>query len=182
MSAPAQWLNCTSIPSTASALNSSRHYANPPHLASSTEDFQDALDVLSFFQRELGISAPSTNPIFDAGTPESRRATLSATSTLEHPSAWVDVYYPVLNTGNTDGISLSILDSDNQPTWTADLLEDGNPGDETAAKYKHTIPPWHGMSAAGEAIGQIVYANYGTKDDYDQLVEAGNGEQSNRRR
>ncbi|KAI6034495.1 hypothetical protein PISMIDRAFT_672633 [Pisolithus microcarpus 441] len=162
-----------SIPSTASALNSSRHYATHPHLAGSTEDFQDAKDVLSFFQRELGISAPSTDPIFDAGTPESRQATLSTTSTLEHPSAWVDVYYPVLNTGNTDGISLAVLDSDNQPTWTADLLEDGNPRDETAAKYKHAIPPWHGMSAAGEAIGQIVYANYGTKDDYDKLVEAG---------
>ncbi|KAI6047518.1 Zn-dependent exopeptidase [Pisolithus marmoratus] len=162
-----------SVPSTTSALNSSRHYAARPHLAGSAEDFQYAKDVLSFFQRELGISPPSTDPIFDAGTPESRQATLSTTSTLEHPSAWVDVYYPVLNTGDADGISLAILDSDNQPIWTADLLEDGDPGDEAAANYKHAIPPWHGMSAAGEAIGQIVYANYGTIDDYNKLVEAG---------
>ncbi|KAI6135053.1 Zn-dependent exopeptidase [Pisolithus croceorrhizus] len=162
-----------SVPSTASALDSSRHYAARPHLAGSPEDFQDAKDVLSFFQRELGILTPSTDPIFDAGTPESRQATLSTTSTLEHPSAWVDVYYPVLNIGITDGISLAILDSDNQPAWIADLLEDGNPEDETAAKYNHAIPPWHGLSAAGEAIGQIVYVNYGAKDDYDKLVEAG---------
>ncbi|KAI6035044.1 Zn-dependent exopeptidase [Pisolithus orientalis] len=162
-----------SVPSTASALNYSRHYATHPHLAGSVEDFQDAKDVLSFFQRELGISAPSTEPIFDAGSPKSRQATLSTTSTLDHPSAWMDVYYPVLNTGNADGISLAILDSDNQPIWTADLLEDGDPGDETAAKYKNAIPPWHGLSAAGEAIGQLVYANYGTRDDYEKLVEAG---------
>ncbi|KIO12583.1 hypothetical protein M404DRAFT_124942, partial [Pisolithus tinctorius Marx 270] len=30
-----------------------------------------------------------------------------------------------------------------------------------------------GLSAAGEAIGQLVYANYGTRDDYEKLVEAG---------
>ncbi|KAL4081558.1 hypothetical protein V8B97DRAFT_2020296 [Scleroderma yunnanense] len=162
-----------SVPSTESALDTSRHYATHPHLAGAPEDFQDAKDVLSFFQREFGITPPSTDPIFDAGSPESRMSTLSTTSTLEHPSAWVDVYYPVMNTGNAAGISLSILDFDNSPIWTADLLEDGNPSDDTAAKYKHSIPSWHGLSAAGQAIGQIIYANYGTKDDYDKLVEAG---------
>jgi len=100
-------------------------------------------------------------------------STLSTTSTLEHPFAWVDVYYPVMNTGNADGISLSILGANDSPIWTADLLEDGDPLDNTAAKYKYSIPPWHGLSAAGQAVGQLVYANYGTKDDYDKLVEAG---------
>lgn len=162
-----------SVPSTESALNTSRYYATHPHLAGTDEDFRDAKDVLSFFQREFGIAPSSTEPIFDAGSPESRMSTLSTTSTLEHPFAWVDVYYPVMNTGNADGISLSILGANDNPIWTADLLEDGDPLDNTAAKYKYSIPPWHGLSAAGQAVGQLVYANYGTKDDYDKLVEAG---------
>lgn len=163
----------STVPSTESALNASRYYASHPHLAGSAEDFRDAKDILSFFQRELGIAPPLTEPIFDAGSFESRMSTLNTTSTLEHPSAWVDVYYPVMNTGNADGISLSILDADDDPIWTADLLEGGDSSDDTVSKYKHFIPPWHGLSAAGQAVGQLIYANYGTKDDYDKLVDAG---------
>ncbi|KAF8551485.1 Zn-dependent exopeptidase [Imleria badia] len=161
------------VPSTESALASSRYYATHPHLAGSQADLQDAKDVLSFFQNEFGISSSSVEPIFDAGSPESRQATLSTTSELKSPNAWIDVYYPVMNTGNADGITLDILGQDGESIWTADLLEDGDPADETAAKYKHAIPPWHGLSAAGEAAGRIVYANYGTKDDYDKLVAMG---------
>ncbi|KAG6332167.1 hypothetical protein ID866_6926 [Astraeus odoratus] len=162
-----------SVPSTESVLNTSRHYASHPHLAGAAEDLQDAKDVLSFFQSEFGITPPSIPPIFDAGSRESRESTISITSTLEHPAAWVDVYYPVMNTGKADGITLSILGSDERPIWTADLWEDGDPADDTAAKYKYSIPPWHGLSASGEVVGQIVYANYATKDDYDRLVEIG---------
>lgn len=163
----------SSVPSTESALNTSRYYATHPHLAGTEEDFRDAKNVLSFFQREFGIAPSSTEPIFDAGSPESRMSTLSTTSTLEHPFAWVDVYYPVLNTGNADGISLSILGANDNPIWTADLLEDGDPLDNITVEYKYSIPPWHGLSAAGQAVGQLVYANYGTKDDYDKLIGTG---------
>ena len=163
----------SAIPSTESAIANSRHYATHPHLAGSQADFQDAKDVLSFFRNEFGISSSLVEPIFDAGSSESRHATLSTTSELKSPNAWIDVYYPVMNTGNADGISLQILAEDGQSIWTADLLEDGDPGDETAARYRDTVPPWHGLSAAGEAAGRLVYANYGTKDDYDKLVAMG---------
>lgn len=161
------------VPSNESAIANSRHYATHPHLAGSSEDLQDGKDILSFFQNEFGISSSSVEPIFDAGSPDSREATLSTTSKLKSPNAWIDVYYPVMNTGNADGISLEILGQDGGSIWTADLLEDGDPGDETAARYKHAVPSWHGLSAAGEAAGPIVYANYGTKEDYDQLVAMG---------
>lgn len=171
-----QQLTCmlhSAVPSTESAIANSRYYATHPHLAGSPEDLQDAKDILSLFQNELGISSSSVDPIFDAGSPESREATLSTTSKLKSPNAWIDVYYPVMNTGNADGISLEILGQDGGSIWTADLLEDGDPRDETAAKYKHAIPSWHGLSAAGEAAGPIVYANYGTKEDYEKLVAMG---------
>ncbi|KAF9238740.1 Zn-dependent exopeptidase, partial [Melanogaster broomeanus] len=161
------------VPSTESAITNSRHYGTHPHLAGAPEDLQDAKDILSVFQEEFGISGSSAVPIFEAGSTESREATLTTTSKLNKPNAWIDVYYPVMNTGNADGITLELLGSDGESVWTADLLEDGDPGDETAAKYKHAIPPFHGFSASGEAIGQLVYANYGTKDDYDKLTASG---------
>jgi len=137
------------------------------------EDFQDAKDILALFQSEFGIPTPATEPIYPAGSPESRESTLSTTSKLNKPAAWVDIYYPVMNTGNADGMAVELLGERDQLIWTANLLEDGDPRDETAAKYKHSVAPFHGLSAAGEAIGQVVYANYGTEDDYDRLDEAG---------
>ncbi|KAG1854106.1 Zn-dependent exopeptidase [Suillus tomentosus] len=161
------------VPSAESALAASRDYATHPHLAGAVEDFQDAKDILALFQSEFGISTPTTEPIYPAGSPESREATLSTTSKLSKPAAWVDIYYPVMNTGNADGMVVELLSESDQPIWKADLLEDGDPRDETAAKYKHSVPPFHGFSAAGEAIGQLVYANYGTHDDYNKLIGAG---------
>lgn len=161
------------VPSTESALAASRNYATHPHLAGAVEDFQDAKDILALFQSEFGIPTPSTEPIYPAGSSESREATLSTSSKLTKPAAWVDIYYPVMNTGNADGMVVELLGESDQPIWKADLLEDGDPRDETAAKYKDSIPPFHGLSAAGEAIGNLVYANYGTHDDYDKLVGAG---------
>ncbi|KAG0703297.1 Zn-dependent exopeptidase [Suillus ampliporus] len=161
------------VPSAESALAASRDYATHPHLAGAVEDFQDAKDILALFQSEFDIPTPATEPIYPAGSPESREATLSATSKLSKPAAWVDIYYPVMNTGNADGLAVELLGESDQLVWKANLVEDGDPRDETAAKYKDAIPPWHGLSAGGEAIGQLVYANYGTKDDYDKLIGAG---------
>ncbi|OJA19334.1 hypothetical protein AZE42_00444 [Rhizopogon vesiculosus] len=161
------------VPSAESALAASRDYATHPHLAGAVEDFQDAKDILALFQSEFGIPTPATEPIYPAGSPESREATLSATSKLSKPAAWVDIYYPVMNTGNAAGMAVELLGDRNELHWQADLLEDGDPRDETAAKYKDSVPPFHGYSVSGEAIGQLVYANYGSKDDYDRLVGSG---------
>ena len=48
--------------------------------------------------------------------------------------------------------------------WQADLVEDGDPLDEEAHKYKNTVPTWHGLSKHGTAEGQLVYVNYGSKE------------------
>ncbi|TFK71755.1 Zn-dependent exopeptidase [Pluteus cervinus] len=162
-----------SIPSAGSALAASRDYATHPHLAGSAEDFSDAKAILQLFQDEFNIHAPRAPPIFPAGTTRSREATLRLTRkhTLLKPSAWIDVYYPVLNTPLNR--SLEILSSENIPVWTADLVEDGDPLDEDAHRYKDAVPTWHGLSRDGIAEGQLVYANYGTKEDYDELVASG---------
>lgn len=57
--------------------------------------------------------------------------------------------------------------------WNADLVEDGDPLDEDAHKYRDSILAWHGFSWHGEAQGQLIYANYGTQEDYQELLSNG---------
>lgn len=144
-----------SIPDSESARAASKAYASHPHLAGSPEDFDDAKVILKLFQTELGIATPSSEPIFSAGTPDSRNATLGLTSVNRSstPSAWIDVYYPYLDTPLDR--SLEILGEDGNAVWTADLVEDGDPLDEDAHKYRDAIKAWHGYSAHGEAEGQV---------------------------
>ncbi|KAF9478208.1 Zn-dependent exopeptidase [Pholiota conissans] len=162
-----------SVPSTESALEASRAYATHPHLAGSSEDFLDAKVILHLFQDEFNIPKPLHLPIFPAGTPESRNATLLLTErgASTRPTAWIDTYYPVMNTGVEQ--SLEILATNGSTVWTADLVEDGDPRDPEAHKYKDTIPAWHGLSCDGDVTGQLIYANYGRKEDYDELVAQG---------
>ncbi|KAL0070001.1 Vacuolar protein sorting-associated protein 70 [Marasmius tenuissimus] len=89
----------------------------------------------------------------------------------QHQTAWIDVYYPELDTPT--GRSLDILDEKGKSVWKADLDEDGDPLDEDAHEFKDFVPAWDGFSSNGDAEGQIIYANYGTKKDYDKLLEAG---------
>ncbi|OSX59469.1 hypothetical protein POSPLADRAFT_1035744 [Postia placenta MAD-698-R-SB12] len=159
-----------SIPSTGSALAASIQYATHPHLAGSPEDFEDAKTILELFQREFGIVPPPVVPVFPAGTPASRAATLSI-SALPAPIAWIDKYYPVMNTPLDH--SLAILAEDGSEAWIAELEEDGDPLDPEAAKYRVAVPTWHGLSKGGEVEGELVYLNYGTKEDYDNVVEKG---------
>ncbi|GJE84359.1 Zn-dependent exopeptidase [Phanerochaete sordida] len=159
-----------SVPNEASALAASRAYATHPHLASSKEDFEDAKVILKLFQDEFNIAAPEDEPVFSAGTDASRNATLSINK-LTAPTAWIDVYYPVMNTPLDR--ALQIVDEDGQAIWDADLVEDGDPLDPEAAKYKDYVPAWHGMSCDGDVSGQLVYANYGRKEDWEELVAKG---------
>ena len=159
-----------SVPNEASALAASRAYATHPHLASSKEDFEDAKVILKLFQDEFNISTPEDVPVFPAGTDASRNATLSINK-LTSPSAWIDVYYPIMNTPLDR--ALQIINEDGETVWDADLVEDGDPLDPEAAKYRDYVPTWHGLSRDGDVEGQLIYANYGRKEDYDELVAKG---------
>ncbi|KAA1466608.1 Zn-dependent exopeptidase [Dentipellis sp. KUC8613] len=160
-----------SVPNAASAINASRQYAGKPHLAGSDGDLQTAMDFLALLQRELNITKPASAPIFPAGSEASRNATLSI-SNLTEPTAWIDVYYPVMNTPVSH--SLEILDGDSV-AWKADLEEvvDHPDKDGDAWAYSDAVPAWHGLSRGGTAEGKLIYANYGSKSDYDELVEKG---------
>jgi N-acetylated-alpha-linked acidic dipeptidase len=68
---------------------------------------------------------------------------------------------------------LEILDNDGRVAWKANLEEVADQTDEGAHKYFDAVPAWHGLSKDGNVTGQLVYAGYGTKKEYDDLVAAG---------
>ncbi|THH30685.1 hypothetical protein EUX98_g3498 [Antrodiella citrinella] len=163
------------IPNPASAIAASRQYAGKPHLAGTPGDLQTAKDFLALLQSELGAVspaplAPSSEPIFSAGTQESRNATLSI-SKLNKPTAWIDVYYPVMNTPLDH--SVEILAEDGSVAWKAALEEVAEPQDPDAHKYAEAVTTWHGLSRGGEVKGKLVYANYGRQEDYKALIDSG---------
>jgi len=140
-------------------------------VAGSSGDFDTAKNFLAILQDELGIDPPSSGlPIFSAGTFESRSATLNISSYTE-PRAWIDTYYPMLDSPLDR--SLEILGPDGKLIWTADLDEVSDDADPYAAEYAASTPAWHGISKGGEAQGDLVYVEYGRKRDYDALVKAG---------
>jgi N-acetylated-alpha-linked acidic dipeptidase len=141
-------------------------------MAGNTGDLDTAKYFLALLQQELGTASCFSEPIYPAGSAESRHATLSIPTTSE-AKAWIDVYYPILNWPLNR--SLEILGDDGKPVWQANLKEvvDDSEADPDAYKYADTIPAFHGLSANGEVEGKLVYANYGRKSDYDALVEAG---------
>ncbi|ESK92204.1 glutamate carboxypeptidase [Moniliophthora roreri MCA 2997] len=158
------------VPDPKSALKASKHYSSQPHLAGSEADFEQAKDFLSFLQSTLGIKVPDEQPIYPAGSPESQKATLSIPK-LRNPHAWIDVYYPVMNTPLDR--ALQALNDNGEVIWEADLEEHAEEGDPDAAKYSNAVPTFHGLSSAGDVKGQLIYANYGLKEDYDDLVAKG---------
>jgi len=155
------------VPNSESAFQISRKYATHPHLAGSNADFEDAKTLLSLFQNEFHIRPPHKEPVFPAGSKESRDATLGLTSKhasgfKKRPTAWIDVYYPVLNTPLNR--SLSIVNDQGVVEWEADLEEDGDMRDPEANKYRTSVPAWHGLSKDGDITGELIYANYGDQE------------------
>ena len=68
---------------------------------------------------------------------------------------------------------LQILEDDGSVAWAADLVEDGDPADPDAAKYRDFVPTWHGFSADGDVQGPLIYAGYGRQEDYQELLAKG---------
>ncbi|KAI9513246.1 Zn-dependent exopeptidase [Russula earlei] len=158
------------IPNSASAIVASRRYATTPHLAGSKEDLRTAKHFLHLLQHEFSIPNSTERPIYSAGSEASRNATLSITN-LTEPAAWIDVYYPVLNTPLDR--ALEILADDGTTVWKAKLEEVADELDRDAYEHAESIGTWHGLSFDGVAEGRLIYANYGRKGDYDELVQKG---------
>lgn len=129
-------------------------------MAGTVGDLATAREFLSLLQRELGISdSQQENLVFDAGSVESQRATRSV-STTSQPYAWIDTYYPVMNTPKER--ILEIVDEDGATLLTTSLVEFSDPTDPDANKYSDDVPTFHGLSQGGDVTGPLVDGNYCT--------------------
>ncbi|KAJ1300407.1 hypothetical protein OPQ81_005227 [Rhizoctonia solani] len=153
-----------SVPSPSSAQSVSRSWTGKPHLAGSKNDYDSAVELLRAFQKNLDIGPPESLPIYDAGSPESRNTILGIPE-LEGPKAWIDTYYPLLETPGER--RLELLDADGTISWSANL-------EEHPTEVAGAVGAWHAWSKPGEVKGRIVYVNYGYGNDYEKLKKQGN--------
>lgn len=124
-------------------------------MAGTEGDLQTAKDFLRVVQKEFGIpTTPEFLPVYQAGSPESRSATLSVSKT-HIPYAWIDTYYPLMNTPLDR--TLQALDDDGNIVWEADLEEHADDTDPEAGKYSNAVPTFHGLSAAGDVTGKVSF-------------------------
>lgn len=78
----------------------------------------------------------------------------------------VDEYKVYLNYPRKDGRSVEIMDGD-KSVWAA-ALEEEDTGEETAG---HQTYAFHGHSKSGDVRGPLIYANYGSRDDFKMLKD-----------
>src|SRR5271168_3728668 len=57
--------------------------------------------------------------------------------------------------------------------YTAKLEEPALPEDPTSNQKSEQLPTYNAYSPDGDVTGQVVYVNYGTPDDYEQLLRMG---------
>ncbi|KAH7104350.1 Zn-dependent exopeptidase [Auriculariales sp. MPI-PUGE-AT-0066] len=159
------------VPNNESAIATSRLLTSKPHIAGSPQDFVTAKDVFELFSKEFKLPPRKDVPVFSAGSAQSRLATFTIPIS-SHPRAWIDTYYPVLNTPLDR--HLQILDSDGKVEWNAELEEVADDDtDPDAVKYVNAVPTFHGLSKAGDVRGPVIHVGYGTKEEFDHLESKG---------
>lgn len=81
----------------------------------------------------------------------------------------MDRYNVYLNYPTADGRSVEVLDEGGKAVWKA-KLEEEDVGGQTVGSQ---TPAFHGHSKSGDVKGPLVYANYGSREDYHTLKSAG---------
>ncbi|GAB1319309.1 Glutamate carboxypeptidase [Madurella fahalii] len=80
-----------------------------------------------------------------------------------------DVYSVYLNYPKAGGRAVEILGQDGKPVWSA-KLEENDTGGKTAGRQTYIF---HGHSKTGIVKGPLVYANYGSREDFQALKDSG---------
>ncbi|KAK8097201.1 glutamate carboxypeptidase [Apiospora kogelbergensis] len=79
-------------------------------------------------------------------------------------------YYVYLNYPKPDGRAVQIMDEDGKKAkWSAKLEEDDTHG---ATAGRQTLA-FHGHSKSGDVRGPLIYANYGSREDFQKLKDKG---------
>lgn len=83
----------------------------------------------------------------------------------------IDEYLVYLNYPRKDGRAVQIMDEKDHKVarWSA-KLEEEDTGEETAGRQTFAF---HGHSKSGDVKGPLLYANYGSREDYKKLKDMG---------
>ncbi|KAH8168473.1 transferrin receptor-like dimerization domain-containing protein [Sarocladium implicatum] len=81
----------------------------------------------------------------------------------------IDKYWAYINYPTKDGRAVQLLDGEGKATWSA-LLEEDEKGEETAGRQTYAF---HGLSKSGDVKGPLIYANYGSREDFGKLKDQG---------
>ncbi|KAK4663317.1 hypothetical protein QC763_607540 [Podospora pseudopauciseta] len=80
-----------------------------------------------------------------------------------------DTYHVYLNYPKAGGRAVEILGDDGKVKWTAKLEED-EVGGETTGRQTYAF---HGHSKSGDVKGPLIYAHYGSREDFQTLKDRG---------
>lgn len=80
---------------------------------------------------------------------------------------WTDEYEVYLNYPREDGRAVEILNEDGSVRWAAQIDE------EKVYPDRPQTLAFHGHSKSGDVKGPLIYANYGSKDDFKRLYDSG---------
>ncbi|TAQ87017.1 hypothetical protein B7494_g4647 [Chlorociboria aeruginascens] len=90
-----------------------------------------------------------------------------ATSGLE--DVHMDEYGVYLNFPKDGGRKVEILENDGSVKWSAKIEEDNVYKDDP----RQQTPVFHGHSKSGDITGPLIYANYGSREDFKRLYDSG---------
>jgi N-acetylated-alpha-linked acidic dipeptidase len=68
---------------------------------------------------------------------------------------------------------VQLLDASGNVKFTASLQEPAVPEDPTSSQTAEQLPTYNAYSADGDVTGPLVYVNYGTREDYEELDRLG---------
>ncbi|CAN8101929.1 unnamed protein product [Discula destructiva] len=120
-----------------------RHFTSYAHLAGSEGDYALATDTKNLFVK-YGLE-----------------------------DVTVDEYYVYLNYPRPDGRAVQILGEDGKPSWTAKLEEGAADEHQGEASTGSPTYAFHGHSKSGDIKGPLIYANYGSREDFRRLHDSG---------
>ncbi|KAG0143175.1 hypothetical protein CROQUDRAFT_49180 [Cronartium quercuum f. sp. fusiforme G11] len=150
-----------------------KKYTSTAHSSGTKEDEQTSIITQYSWQNLLHLkpSKKNTSKVFDAGTKASKKMLYSTNS--NEPRVWTDKYYPLMTfPGNGSSITLQNSNT-NEIIYKAKLLENPYTKDPTSINGSINSPAFHGYSKSGKVQGELIYANYGTIEDFEKLKSLG---------
>ena len=123
----------------------------------SSESFKNHLEHLS--------SVPHV-----AGTPENERVRDYIAETMRKAGWQVDIYpHDIYLPKGPGEIAVELVEPIRQPLNTREYIFE----QDKYAKDPRLMPGWNAYSGSGDVTAEIVYANYGRKEDFEQLKAMG---------